>query len=258
MAFHLSSPPARIRPALAVLLLASALPASAQMHIGAGSSVALGGGSIEHGCTALHVDGTAQVQGGQWTGITEVSINGTLHGGSGTLALAGQFAGGAGFTPETGTVRITDGCGLAAASIEAATSFHTLEVNTAQNRILTLPSTITQTIAHHLVLNGVAGQLLRLRASVQGQAAFAALLLGASQSVAYVDVADNHATAQVIAPGPAANYHSVQGSNVQRWFDDGEGSEPATPRLVPTLNHAVLALLAALFAITAAFRRKNA
>lgn len=252
--------PACMQHALAVLLFAAAPPAFAQISLEAGASLALGNGTLDHGCTALEINGTAQVQGGQWNGISHVVIGagGSLHGGTGTVALAGQFSGGAGFTPGTGTVRIADGCNATSASIQNATHFHTLEATTTQGRTLTLPSDAAQTIAHRLVLNGAAGQLLRIRASTPGIAAFTALAQGASQSVAYVDVVDNHATAQVIAPGPAANYHSVQGSNVQRWFGDGEGWEPATPTFIPMLDRAVLALLAALFVITAVFRRKTA
>ena len=244
MTSHATRPPAPVRQALAALLFAAAAPALAQIDVSAGSSLALGSGTLEQGCTVLNVNGTVQVDGGQWRGITHLAIGtgGTLHAGSGTLALAGQFSGGTGFVPGTGTVRIADGCDLAAAGIQTATSFHTLDVNTAQGRTLTLPAAATQAIAHRLALAGGPGALLRLRSSAPGSAAYTALLPGASQSVAYVDVADNHATAQPIAPGPAANYHSVQGSNVQRWFGTSDGHAA----LVPTLGHLGLALMAAL------------
>jgi len=243
----------------ATFLIAAATPAQAQVSIGAGGSVALGGGTLAQDCTALQVDGTAQVQGGQWTGIANAAIGagGALHGGSGTLQLAGQFAGGAGFAPGTGTVRFADGCGLAGAGIGAGTSFYTLDVATAQGRTLTLPAGATQTVQHRLVLAGAAGQPLRVRSSTAGAAAFTALQPGASQSVAFVDVADNHATAQVIAPGTAAQYQSTQGGNVQQWFVAANNNGGyGTPTAIPTLGHGALALLSALLGAWALWRRR--
>ncbi len=244
-------PAALVHPALAAIFLAATTSTHAQIAISAGSAWVLGGGTLDQGCTALHVGGTAQVGGGQWTGITDVAVGGMLHGGNGLLALSGQFGGGGGFAPGTGRVRIADGCGSTAASITAATSFYTLEVATAQGRTLTLPAGATQTIAHRLALGGAAGQWLRLRSSNPGQAALTALLPGASQAIAYVDVADNHATAQPIAPGPAAQYQSVQGSNVQQWFASAGGSpgdpgHPGTAVPVPVLGPWGVPLLGAL------------
>ena len=258
--FKTNRPAALASQALAATLLIVAAPAHAQVSISPGSTWALGGGTLDHGCTALQVGGTAQVDGGQWTGMTDVSLttpSGTLHGGSGVLALSGQFGGGAGFVPGTGTVRMGDGCGSAGAGIGAATGFYTLEVATAQGRTLTLPAGAAVSIAHRLALTGAPGQLLRLRSSSPGQAAITALQPGASQSVAYVQVSDNHATAQPIAPGPAAQYQSVQGGNVQQWFA-GAGNNPGSPGgavPVPALGPWGVPVLGALLAGLAGWRR---
>lgn len=263
MGFKLNRPAALGSKALAATLLIACTIASAQIAISPGSTWALGGGTLDHGCTALQVGGTAQVDGGQWTGMTDVALtsaSGTLHGGSGVLALSGQFGGGAGFVPGTGTVRMGDGCGSAGASIGAATSFYTFEATTAQGRTLTLPAGAAVSIAQRLALNGAPGQLLRVRSSSPGQAAITALQPGASQSVAYVDVADNHATAQPIAPGPAAQYQSVQGGNVQQWFAGTGGNNPGTPGgavPVPVLGPWGAPLLGALLAGVAGSRTRR-
>jgi len=72
-------------------------------------------------------------------------------------------------------------------------------------------------------------------------------------------VADNHATAQVIAPGTAAQYQSTQGGNVQQWFvaaNNNGGGGGGTPTAIPTLGHAALALLSILLGALALSHRR--
>ena len=80
------------------------------------------------------------------------------------------------------------------------------------------PAGQTQAVAHALAFTGAAGALVTIRSNSAGAAGNLALAGGATQTIDYVDVADNHATVQPIAPGPAASFHSVKGSNSNGWF----------------------------------------
>jgi hypothetical protein len=60
--------------------------------------------------------------------------------------------------------------------------------------------------------------LLKIRSSTPNAAGNLALANGAAQSIAYVNVADSHVTAQHLAQGSAGSFHSVNAGNSNGWF----------------------------------------
>jgi len=150
-----------------------------------------------------------------------VAGGGTLDGGSGVVSLAGSFSQSGNFVAGTGAVQIVDGCATSTSTFTGMSSFYGFSTATAIGRSLVFPAGQTQTVAHALSLTGVAGALVTIRSSSAGTAGNLALAIGALQTIDYVDVADNHATAQPIGPGPAASFHSVKGSNSNGWFQPG-------------------------------------
>jgi hypothetical protein len=61
-------------PGLVVLVLLTTLPVAAQVTVGAGSSLDLANGTIDHGCGNLVVAGTLLLTHGAATGIHSLSI----------------------------------------------------------------------------------------------------------------------------------------------------------------------------------------
>lgn len=248
------------KPGFIALALLCASSAQAQFTIGAGSAFDLGSGSLDQGCLPLAVDGALRVQSGQWLGIADLAIGaaGSLDGGSGTLSLSGDFTRAGGFDAGSGQFRSVDGCGSVGTAFSAGNAFHRLTVSTTSGRTLSLPAGSTQTVRQALTLSGAAGNRLLIRSTAAGSEAFTHLLAGATQAIAFVDVADNHATGQAIAPGPAANYQSVQGDNVQRWFigtPPGPGVDGIRP--IPALGTLGLWLTALLAAGAGALRLRR-
>lgn len=239
------------RVATLALSIAAALPAHAQLTVGAGSAIYLGNGTLNAGCQSLGVDGRLNIDAGAATGLLHLQVGGSgqLDGGSGTISLSGDYTRAGSFTPGSGLFQSVDGCGATASRFMGDNSFARLTVSTSTGRLWQLPAGSTQSIAQALALTGAAGQLLQIRSSAAGSAANLNLAPGASQLISYVNVQDNHATGQGLAPGAAASFHSVQGSNTQHWFvatdTPGEGSAARPVPIGPLAPWLSLALLAA-------------
>lgn len=170
--------------------------------VGGGSTVRLGDGVLRLGCNDVQI------------------LNaGTLAGERGTVQLAGSWLGEGTFVAGTGNVRFTDGCSPGAPEVAALTgnnTFYLLEVITAMGKVINLEAGSVQSVQNRLILSGASGNLLRVRSAVPGQEAF--FNLTGTQSVDFVDVQDNHATGQPLAPGPAAQFNSVDSGNTVGWF----------------------------------------
>jgi hypothetical protein len=210
----------RLAATLLLALLATSGRAHATVTVGAGSRIDFGDTRVDFGCSDLAVGGSASVGAAQLVGIDSVVVDAgaTLAGGSGSLALSGDFAVAGGFDPGTGAVAIGDGCGNTASLIGGSQRFSRLAITTTTARQLTLTAGATTHVGPGpLTLTGSAGNLLKIRSSAAGQPAF--IDLAGSQSIAYVDVADNTAIGATLAPGLPAASHSVNSGNVYNWFD---------------------------------------
>ena len=106
-----------------------------------------------------------------------------------------------------------DGCGLASAVIAGDTTFANLDLTTTSGKLYSFTSGSTQTVTTSLTLLGATGNLLTIRSTLGGVAAF--LDLQGSDSADFVDVQDNDATA-----GNPVNLgsNSVKGSNTPGWL----------------------------------------
>jgi len=195
-------------------------PAAAQVTVPAGTVVSLGGAALNVACADVSIGGSLATSAGQLVGARHVSVagGGTLDGGSGVIGLAGNFSLAGTFAAGTGAVQIGDGCGTATSTFTGASSFYAFSAGTATGRSLVFPASQTQAVTHSLTLIGAAAALVTIRSNSAGVAGNLALANGASQTIGYVDVADNHATVQQIGLGTAASLHSVKGSNSDGWF----------------------------------------
>lgn len=203
---------------LIVLLSAASTLTAGYIQIGAGAQVQLNGGMIQAGCADMVVDGQLDIGEGTLTSLADLTLGGDLMGGNGLLSLSGQFQGGSGFQSQTGTVTLVDGCGFDESSIVGSHTFHNLDVVTQNGRLLTLPALAQQRIENHLGLAGGPGNFLLVRSSQQGSAAELDLNPAATQTISWVDVADNWATGQQLAPGAPEDFNSVDSGNLRGWF----------------------------------------
>ena len=101
------APGARRLAWITACLLGAALPAQAQFVVPAGTSIDLGGGSVDLACTDLLVDGTLVLgAGGSLTGVRDVRIGagGSLQLAGGSLQLAQQWVSQGAFSAGGGQV----------------------------------------------------------------------------------------------------------------------------------------------------------
>jgi hypothetical protein len=221
--------------AVSVIVLGLAAPASAgNLTVGAGSTLDLGTGSLALGCADLDVSGTLTVGTVGLSGARDVAINpgGTLNGNSATLSLAGDWNNAGTFNAGTSTVQMVDGCALFGGVVTGNTSFANLSINTTSAKLVNFTAGSTQTVTGQLSLHGAAGNLLQIRSTVGGSAAFLNVTGGSSSN--FIDVDDIDVT-----PGNdvAVGWNSVKGPNTPGWLFG-----VAAPMLGP-LALGVLALL---------------
>lgn len=206
--------------ACVLLLVTGSGAAHAQIVVPAGAALQLAGATLDAGCTDVAIGGSIAIGSGRLAGARNVAVagGGALDGGSGLIGLSGDFGTAGTFVPATGTVQVGDGCGAATSTFSAAGQFYNLSAGTATGHGLVFAASLTQSVSHALSLAGASGALLTVRSNAPGTAANLALAAGATQSVTYVDVADNHATVQAIGPGGPAPFHSIKGPNSDGWF----------------------------------------
>lgn len=216
--------------ALAALLL-SAPALAGTFEVGKGSSLDLGTGSLALGCADLNVLGGLSAGKLGFTQARDLTIGpaGTLNGDSAILELSGDWDNMGSFVAGTSTVRMVDGCGLLSAVVNGDSAFHDLEIVTAAGKQVTFTAGSTQTVAGAFTATGAAGNLLKIRSTVGGSAAFLNVNGGASAS--YVDVADNNALGGSNIPLDSG---SLKGPNSLGWL-----LTPAVP-LLPPLAAALL------------------
>ncbi|MEP1473105.1 MAG: hypothetical protein ABJK25_19165 [Halieaceae bacterium] len=202
---------------------------------------------MDAACGDLDVAGSFSVGSGTATSLRNVTINsGTINGGSGSINLSGDWTNQGTFTPQSGTVNITDGCGTTASRLIGDSTFNRFTASTAIGRQLEPASGSVQTFTGGLTLSGAASNRLLIRTSSPGASAQFVLNQGASQSISAVDVQDIDSSAgETIAPGPPQRFNSVNSGNNTNWFIS------AIKEIVPvtTLPAPLLAILALLMLI---------
>ena len=187
---------------------------AAQLTVGAGSSMDLGSGSLGLGCADLVVAGTlaAGTDGIASAGNVTIDSGGVLNGESATLEVTGDWNNAGTFVAGTSSVQLADGCGLSSAVITGDSAFHELVMTTSTGKLYSFAAGSTQTVTQSLSIVGAAGNLLAIRSTVDGEAAF--IDLQGSASTDYVDVKDNHAIGNVIPLGAT----SVNSGNTLKWW----------------------------------------
>jgi hypothetical protein len=219
----------------AAALLASLWAASAlagTVTVGSNASLDLSTGSLALGCADLDVAGTLAGGSVGFSGGRDVTItsSGVVQGDTATLELSGDWDNQGTFVPGTSTVRIVDGCSLLSGMILGKTSFYELEIESASGRQVTFEAGTTQQVTGAFSVAGVDGNLLKIRSSVGGEAAW--LNVSGASSATFVDVEDNDAT----PGGPIAlGSDSVKGPNTPGW---------QASAVIPLLPPAALAALA--------------
>jgi hypothetical protein len=211
------------RSALAAGLLALvAAPGAAEVMVDTGASIEVGSAQVDFGCNDLVVAGSFSAGNESVAGARDVAIepSGVLNGDSATIEVAGDWANAGSFVAGTSTVELRDGCGLASAVIDGDTTFATLDLATATGKQYVFTAGSTQTISQTLALAGEAGNLLTLRSSAPGNAAF--LDVQGSAGGDYVDVQDTQAVGTPVTVGS----NSVIGTN-----SAGFAFGPAVPAL---------------------------
>lgn len=227
----------RGRVAALLCLLGAAAGANAQqLVVGSGARFTLGSSVVEAGCSDVQVAGTLEVAAGTLRGARHLTVPGSLRGGSGLVSLSGDLTAAGTLVPETGTVRIADGCGSVESRVNGDHQFNRLSVQTSAPHRLVLPAGGTQAIASALELIGGVERLV-LRSSVNSVVSLLSLAPGGSQMVHRVDAQDVGAppAGQYLAPNLASSYDSIDRGNTPRFFAD----EPNYP--VPALSPGGLA-----------------
>ena len=247
--------PSAVRFAIGALVLISLIRAPSALaqgiSIGSGGKLDLGSAKIDLGCTPFQVaaGGSATLDSGQIVGGTDVGNAGQLDAGSATVQASGDWSNNGTFLAGTSLVALQDGCGRPSSTLSGDSSFFRFTDNTTSGRTLVFTAGRTQRVSSALTLAGTTGNRLHIRSSSPGSPGFLELASTGTQSIAEVDVQDNHelVTGQVIAPGPPVAFNSVDSGGNSRWFlDNGQVERVAE---VPTLSGAGAVLLAcALFA----------
>ena len=203
------------RALLALALMCSASTAFAQVSVPAGSSFALGGGTLDLAGSALQVGGLFSLASGKIDNATNIGIlaGGTLDGGSGQILLSGNWTNAGSFLGGSSTVDFLDPG--SASQIGGDSSFANLSFVSSTGKSYVFAAGSTQTIAGLLTISGVSGLPIQFHSSAAGQVANLNLLAGGSQNIGHVGVSDVHATGQHLAPSLSNEGGS---GNATGWF----------------------------------------
>lgn len=235
---------------LAVLVTGGAVaqPGLAQegITVGAGGALLMGSGQIIMGCTSLTVAGLLDMAKGTLNDVLNIGLSGQAKGEQGVINLSGDWSNSGAFDPGSSTVNMKDGCKVTVATIAGNTTFHNLTITTTSGRQINFTTGSTQGVNADLTLNGVAGNLLKIRSTTAGSPGFLVLDDKGSQNIDHVDVRDNHAPlpGQYLAPGLPSQFNSVDGGGNFRWFL--YPAPPVNSADIPTLSPLGMAALIAL------------
>lgn len=190
-------------------------PATPGLFIGSEAAVFLGAGQVALACGDVEVTGKLLGDAGILTGVGNfvVQPGASVYGGTSAIDLAGSFSQQGEFAAENGSVQLTDGCGITSAAIFGSSTFASLSLSTAAGKTWAFEAGSTQTVTQSLDMSGAPTGKLLVRSTVDGVAANLALLPGASQSTADLDVKDDHAVGEPILFGNG----SVDSGNTDGW-----------------------------------------
>ena len=246
--------------ALALLVTGGVIsqPGLAQegITVGADSALLMGSGQIIMGCTSMTVAGQLDMAQGRLNGVLNVGLSGQAKGGQGIINLSGNWSNSGAFDPGSSDVNMKDGCKVTVATIAGNTTFHNLTITTASGRQINFTTSSTQGVNAGLTLNGIAGNLLKIRSTTAGSPGFLVLDDRGTQNIDHVDVRDNHAPlpGQYLAPGLPSQFNSVDGGGNFRWFL--YPAPPVNSTDIPTLSPLGMAALIALMIVTLWRRRR--
>ncbi len=229
----------------ATLWLAGVSHVRADLIVPAGGIVNVNGATIDLACTDLVVGGTLNVAAGSIVNVRNAAIlpGGIVDGGSGLIAVGGDWTNNGQLLAGTGTVRFSDLCSLTGATITGSTTFFNARFVSTFGKTYRFAVGSTQTIAGILEIAGSAAQPIQFRSTAAGQVANLALLPAGVQQIQHVGVSDVWATGQWLAP-----YLTNEGGsgNARRWF--GIPDDVVAP--IPATDPMTAALLAMLLAAT--------
>jgi hypothetical protein len=207
---------------LGTLLAAGLQVALADVHIPVGGSISLNGGRMDN--------------------IGNLSIEGTLDGGSGGVSLAGNWTRTGTFVPGASTVSFFDG-GRGQSTFAGDTRFHALSLVSSTGKTYVIDPANTLEIDATLTIRGLSGAPIQVSNSDPSRVAFVNLAADGTQDIEFVGVSNVHANIQPLAPT-----QTNQGGtgNDRGWF--GSPLFDAIP--VPGLSPLALLLLALLMFAT--------
>lgn len=196
------------------LALSPGLAGAQQVSVGAGSSMDLGSGAIDLGCSDLTVAGTLSGGSVGFDQARDVTIDptGVLNGGSAALRVAGDWDNSGTFNGDSSTVHLIDGCGLLSGTVAGSTTFASLDITTQSAKQVSFEAGGTTTVTGALDLHGQVGTLLKIRSTTGGIAAF--LVSQGTASTNSVDIEDNDATG---GNSILLGSNSVKGLNTPGW-----------------------------------------
>ncbi|QBB70549.1 hypothetical protein ELE36_09330 [Pseudolysobacter antarcticus] len=227
-------------------LLFCASAAHADFVVPAGGSVSLGGGTIDLGCTDLSVGGNQQINSGSMLNTRNLSVQsgGVLDGGSGNIALVGNWSNSGTFNAGSGTVAFSDNPACATSTTITGTStFANLSLISANGKTYTFAAGLTQSILDVLTIQGTSTTPIVINSSIAGQQGNIFLAPGGTQNIQYVSVTDNYGTGQILAP---TQQNQGGGGKVRGWFGIPLIPVAVIAQAIPALDAKALLLLLAM------------
>ena len=239
------------------LFLIAQLPA-ATFIVGAGSSVNFADNDVDLGCSDFVIAGSVAASAANVASIADLTLEGgSFTPGASRISLGGNFANTGSFASGSSQVAVVDACGSGTSQLSGATDFYDFVVATAVGKQILFPVAIAQNVEHSLTLQGAAGHLLDVASPTPGQQGVLALAKGAAQTIAYVNARDNRASLAHIAPGPPAQFNSIDGGNLVNWFLDASGGGALAPAPALGVGRWILAAIVLLAAAHRLFRRNR-
>lgn len=227
--------------ALLAVVMAAAVPASANITVGAGSSWTAADAHYHLGCGDISNQGDLDLGTSTFAAVRNFSNGSNLVATAADVSVGGDWSNTGTVNAGSSVFRFADECGDGSSTITGETTFPTLSVTSGLGKTVYFAANATQTVTDSLILEGIAGMLLVLRSTEAGTQAAINLVPGGSQYIRYVDVADHLAAGAYLAPGPPSQFDSVDSGNNTRWFLGLTAPAPALS--LPALALACAALL---------------
>jgi hypothetical protein len=228
--------------------------AYADLFVGTGAIVDLGGGLGDLACTDVIVAGTLRMSGGTLVNVRNISIlPGGFIEGSGSIDLGGDWSNSGAFIPGTSSIRFRDICGPSTSTLTGSTAFWNVSFRSGIGKRYRFAVGSTQSVGGTLDIQGMTGQPIVFTSTIPGQIANIDLAPAGTQTIDHVAVTDVWSIGQWLAP-----YHANEGgSNARRWFGIPDAAEV---QAIPAIGGGALGALALILAAlgAAAVRRRRA